>query len=704
MQPRKIALGNQKGGVGKTASTLGLGNTTGGLGVTLEEGMMTAYHLMNQTREGIAAEAIIATPWDGVDLIPADEELGKIESDGSNDLVFRLDVAFEGLDLSPYDAVLFDCPPNMGKVLFAVLIAADGVVAITEPTIDSVGGVQKLEETIDTVRKRANPKLEFDKIVISRKRSTGEHEFRESELRETYGSLVAKTSIPELAARQDAHSNRTPIHQFKGGKALTLQLAYSDLLAELPIVIGAPTHPAELIPERPPRGDATPAAPAATPPSPSADLSARKDEEEKLSMTHNTRIKPSTKDRLRRGVDKLRYETGDREISEASMTEAASAPGRGHLVFRLEDLIRGAWHDSRVGICGGHSKDLDIENGCRVRAGGEPPGREVLAARAMPCPSHLLTARSVELRRFGSAKPGANCVNNPPPHVTLRSTGTQLERHPRRALSATQKTSVDSRIRPLEIAVNPHPTQNGRNAGVQPEEIFRNQEESRRRQPAGLQTENTPCRKENPIMGDFSLRAARIQLGALIAALLIAIFIAIGITAGAFVLSFAVQRDLARQGTIPENLAWIFPVIVDSAIFGSTVAIVILSKLKMHRRDKYFYVAVAVAVVAISILGNAYHAFHSATVAQQAVAAGQSIGYTPLDPAVAAMIAVIPPVLVLAFTHGLGILIKATGIAYSDYKIEIDNAAAGVGTVATQSVVMRNETAVGAQPSLGVAE
>ncbi|MFB9781304.1 hypothetical protein [Rhodococcus baikonurensis] len=85
----------------------------------------------------------------------------------------------------------------------------------------------------------------------------------------------------------------------------------------------------------------------------------------------------------------------------------------------------------------------------------------------------------------------------------------------------------------------------------------------------------------------------------------------------------------------------------------------------MHRRDKYFYVAVAVAVVAISILGNAYHAFHSATVAQQAVAAGQSIGYTPLDPAVAAMIAVIPPVLVLAFTHGLGILIKATGIAYS---------------------------------------
>ncbi len=60
-------------------------------------------------------------------------------------------------------------------------------------------------------------------------------------------------------------------------------------------------------------------------------------------------------------------------------------------------------------------------------------------------------------------------------------------------------------------------------------------------------------------MGDFSLRAARIQLGALIAALLIAIFIATGITAGAFVLSFAVQRDLARQEPSPKTSHGSFP-------------------------------------------------------------------------------------------------------------------------------------------------
>ncbi|WP_336874462.1 DUF2637 domain-containing protein [Rhodococcus qingshengii] len=168
-------------------------------------------------------------------------------------------------------------------------------------------------------------------------------------------------------------------------------------------------------------------------------------------------------------------------------------------------------------------------------------------------------------------------------------------------------------------------------------------------------------------MTDFNLRAARIQLGALLVALVIAILIALGITTGAFVLSFAVQRDLARQALIPEHLTWIFPAIVDSAIFGATIAIVILSKLKVSRWDKRFYIALAVGVVAISILGNAYHAFHAAVAAQATVDSGGVLGFVPLAPAVAAAIAIIPPVLVLAFTHGVGILIKAIGAAHAQY-------------------------------------
>lgn len=177
-------------------------------------------------------------------------------------------------------------------------------------------------------------------------------------------------------------------------------------------------------------------------------------------------------------------------------------------------------------------------------------------------------------------------------------------------------------------------------------------------------------------MTDFSLRAARIQLGALLAALALAlaIVIALGITTGAFVLSFAVQRDLARQALIPEHLTWIFPAIVDSAILGATIAIVIISKLNMNKRDRGFYIALAVSVVGISILGNAYHAYHAAIAAQESIDGGGDLGFTPLAPAIAAAIAIIPPALVLAFTHGITILVKAVGTAYAAYRAIVENA------------------------------
>lgn len=177
-------------------------------------------------------------------------------------------------------------------------------------------------------------------------------------------------------------------------------------------------------------------------------------------------------------------------------------------------------------------------------------------------------------------------------------------------------------------------------------------------------------------MTDLNLRAARIQLYGLIAAVVLAILIAIGITTGAFVLSFAVLRDLAHQGGMPVDLAWIFPAIVDGAILGATIAAVVLSKINGSAMGKRFFIWLLVSVVCISVAGNAYHAYKAAEEAARNVAAGIDIGTTPLTPTGAALIAIIPPLLVLAFTHGIGILIKAIGTAYAEYNELVNSAIA----------------------------
>lgn len=177
-------------------------------------------------------------------------------------------------------------------------------------------------------------------------------------------------------------------------------------------------------------------------------------------------------------------------------------------------------------------------------------------------------------------------------------------------------------------------------------------------------------------MNDLNLRAARIQLYGLVAAVVFAILIALGITSGAFVLSFAVLRDLALQAGIPDRWSWLLPLIIDGAILGSTIAAVALSKLTGNDNGKTFFVALLVAVVCISVIGNAYHAYRAAEVAARAVAAGVHTGAMPLSPIGAALIAVIPPLLVLAFTHGIGLLIKGIGNAYTEYNALVREASA----------------------------
>lgn len=254
-QPHIVAIANQKGGACKTATVLGLlaaisdrggralaidldpqGNLTTGTGFTITPDTPTTNDLLREYREGSLLDAVTSSPWENVDLVPANLDLAHRDTDGAPDVPYRLKESMSNVDLSAYDVVLIDCPPSLGRLLMNGLFAATKVVLATDATADGVRGIGNIIDTTQFVIKQVNPELTVAAIVVGRREPTAEQEYRESELREAYGHLVARTTIPKRAAWADAHGSGKPIYSFTSKGARSLQYAYTDLAAELNMI------------------------------------------------------------------------------------------------------------------------------------------------------------------------------------------------------------------------------------------------------------------------------------------------------------------------------------------------------------------------------------------------------------------------------------------------------------------------------------
>lgn len=247
-----IAIANQKGGVGKTTCTLGLaatasargqracvvdldpqGNATTGLGLDPYEVPFTVNDVLAQPRRGGLAEVLTPTGWPGVDAAPGTLDLGNRELDGSHDMPFRLRESLLGVDLSGYELVLLDCPPSVGRLMLAGLVAATHVLIVTDATADGLRGIGNVRQTIDVVRTHMNPQLQIAGVLINKKERSTEQDARESELREAFGDLVLTTVLPKRADAQAAHGAATPITSWKGEGARVLTTLMSDVYDEL---------------------------------------------------------------------------------------------------------------------------------------------------------------------------------------------------------------------------------------------------------------------------------------------------------------------------------------------------------------------------------------------------------------------------------------------------------------------------------------
>ncbi len=183
---RVLALCNQKGGVGKTTSTINLGAAlagygrkvllvdldpqgalSAGLGVASHELDRTIYNLMLERSTQIT-DVLVPTRVPGMDLIPANIDLSAAEVQLINE-VGREHTLARALRpvLHAYDYVLIDCQPSLGLLTVNALACAHGVVIPLAAEFFSLRGVALLVDTIEKVQERINPELGIDGVLVT---------------------------------------------------------------------------------------------------------------------------------------------------------------------------------------------------------------------------------------------------------------------------------------------------------------------------------------------------------------------------------------------------------------------------------------------------------------------------------------------------------------------------------------------------------
>jgi len=230
---RIISLCNQKGGVGKTTSTINLGAAfaeygrrvlaidfdpqgalSAGLGVPTHD-VPTIYDLLLGTVKN-PAEAIIHTAFTNLDVIPANIDLSAAEVHLVNEVARETILARVLRKVSDqYDVILIDCQPSLGLLTVNALTAAHGVLIPLECEFFALRGVALLVETIDKVRDRLNPAIELDGILATMYDSRTLHSREVLErVVETFGTKVLETVIGRTVKFPDASVAGAPITSF----------------------------------------------------------------------------------------------------------------------------------------------------------------------------------------------------------------------------------------------------------------------------------------------------------------------------------------------------------------------------------------------------------------------------------------------------------------------------------------------------------
>ena len=259
---RIISLCNQKGGVGKTTTTINLaaslaqygrrvlavdfdpqGALSAGLGITTHD-VPTIYDLLLDTKRD-PHEVIVQTSTPGLDVLPANIDLSAAEVHLVNEVARETILSRVLRKVSgEYDVILVDCQPSLGLLTVNALTASHGVLIPLECEFFALRGVALLIETIDKVRDRLNPAIELDGVLATMydPRTLHSREVLERVVEafgddaiivplQAFGDDVLETVIGRTVKFPDASVSGVPITQFAPEHAAAQ--AYLRLAREL---------------------------------------------------------------------------------------------------------------------------------------------------------------------------------------------------------------------------------------------------------------------------------------------------------------------------------------------------------------------------------------------------------------------------------------------------------------------------------------